>query len=185
MYGSSHSDLRPAAWDKLLRHYHTELNHILIQLKYPRRIPTFSDIDSAMANCGIHSVLLVLYIIGLRNMKAVHEDIFRKFLGNSTENESYRVEFFSNPKCFAELKFMLKFFDDKGLLDQFGKYWKRVCAYVPTNEVVSVWKRVSGRFTGETNICCFHNSIRQWIAWFFFSRTDNASSVPITINEML
>lgn len=73
----------------------------------------------AMQTRGFHSTLIALYIIGLRNMKSTHEDIFIKFLDFSEESQKYRIEFFSNAKCEDELKYLLQFFDRRGYLDQF------------------------------------------------------------------
>lgn len=72
-----------------------------------------------MLTRGFHSALISLYIIGLRNMKATHDDIFIKFLDTSEESQKYRIEFFANQKCIDELKYLLKFFDRRGYLDYF------------------------------------------------------------------
>lgn len=119
LYGSSHASITLADWDTLIQQYHTELSATLKQLKYSKRIPTLSDMHVAMQTRGFHSTLICLYIIGLRNMKASHDDIFVKFLNFSEESQKYRIEFYSNDKCSAELKYLLKFFDRKGFLDHF------------------------------------------------------------------
>lgn len=120
LYGSSHISVTQADWDALIQHYHTELSRTLKQLKYPKRIPSLSDIHVAMLNRGFHITLISMYIIGLRNMDATHGDILLKFMDTSDENQKRRLNLFSNQKCIDELKYLLKFFDRKGLLDHFG-----------------------------------------------------------------
>lgn len=119
LYGSSNESVSLADWDALIQQYQSELEHILKRLRYPKRIPTLSEIHVEIQIRGFHSTLLALYIIGLRNMEAGHDDIFLKFLDESTEAEQYRIDFFSNHKCMNELKYLLKFFDRRGSLDQF------------------------------------------------------------------
>lgn len=119
LYGSSHSKVTLHDWDALVQHYHTELSRILKLLTYPRRIPTLTDIHVAMQTSGFHSILLSLYIIGLRNMEKSDDDIFLKFLDDSEISQKYRVDFFSNEKCLGELKYLLKIFDRRGILDHF------------------------------------------------------------------
>lgn len=95
-----------------------ELKRILKEIGY-ENIPTLTDIHVSMTKVGFHIVLVTLYIVGLRNIKGTHDDIFQRFLEADNENEQYRVDFFSHGKCEQYLKFLVKYLNHRGYLDHF------------------------------------------------------------------
>lgn len=121
LHGSSHVNVTPAEWDALIQQYHTELNQMLKLLSYSGKVPTLLDVHVAMLTRVSHLVPITLYIVGLRNMEISYGDIVSKILDpdDSNENQRYRMGFFSNQKCVNEMRYLLKFFDRRGLLDHF------------------------------------------------------------------
>lgn len=90
-----------------------------MKLKYDKKIPSLTDIHVSMGKIGFHIVLITLYIVALRNIKGTHDDLFQKFLENNDENRQYRTDFFSQGDS-ETLKFLIKFFNFRGYLDNFN-----------------------------------------------------------------
>lgn len=120
LYGSADAKVTECEMDRLIQFYHSELSRNLRLLNYDRAIPSLTDIHVSLLRTGFHFVLISMYIIGLRHIRKPNDNIFGTFLETNDENESVRVDFFSDEKCVDELRHRLLFFDRKGFLDHFN-----------------------------------------------------------------
>lgn len=117
LFSSSQESLTDSDWDHLLQHYHLELKTMLLKLGYCKRIPTLTDIQAQFIQKAASMAPVSLLVLGIRHFEGADETTMSKFMGESEEDGDYRYNIMANPKAQKYLKFLLDFYDRKGLLD--------------------------------------------------------------------
>ena len=110
LFSSSTSDIKDLEFDTLLQHYHHHLHQNLIKYGYIKEIPSLTQIHNEFLKYGVVGVIYTNFLLPMRfakNQKDLDELVRGKIEGKMFENEQY----------LSRMKFLLNYYDRKGLLD--------------------------------------------------------------------
>lgn len=113
LYGSASPSIKQRQREHLIKYYHSELTRFLKQLKFPAKLPTLLDIQSAVFKVDLYNALIVLFILGLRHVNQCFDGGFLEVLDDDTSSG----KLYSHPQCIEQLKYLLDLFDRRGYFD--------------------------------------------------------------------
>lgn len=116
IFSSSHEDLRERDWDHLLQYYHQHVVDTLEKLKYPKTLPTLTEIQAQFILKGISNVAIALIATGARKYEAHRIKDFTEIAGTDSGAEM-RYRMMSNPNAWKQYEFIFDYFNRKGYFD--------------------------------------------------------------------
>jgi len=116
LFTSSAGSIKELEIDVLLQHYHRHLHENLIKLNYGLPIPSLSQIHGLFLKRGLIGVIYSFLLLPMRFTQDVPQDL-RGLIRETSEALSYRRNLFRNPTMIERFRFLLNYFDRKGMLD--------------------------------------------------------------------
>lgn len=101
----------------LLQHYHKHLHGNLIKFGYRHPIPSLIDIHNEYLNKGFAAVINSMLLLPLRFADRSKLTGMDFLIDDSKENLKMRESVFQTEEFRERMKFLLNFYDRKGLLD--------------------------------------------------------------------
>lgn len=117
LYSSSHVTLRDHDYDRLVQLYHQALSSALSKLKYPKAIPTLTDIQVQLLRHGIVNATMALFALTLRSYDKLAEMDLSIIMGDKESDKEFRNNMAMNVKDNEGLQFLLNYFDRRGYFD--------------------------------------------------------------------
>ena len=114
LLSSTKLDIKINEFDYFIKFYHDHLVQHLKLLKYPKNIPSLSDMHAMLLKYGILGYSTVCGVMGVVLLDPTKEAIFENFLSDSDAGKSFKKLLFSNDRYRKHAELVLPWLHNRG-----------------------------------------------------------------------
>lgn len=110
-------DIKLEKFDYFIRYYHTELQRNLELLKYPRHIPTLSELHTILLKNPLSAVTTTAMIMPTVLVDPTENASIDTMMGTNEESQEFKNKLFCNDRYRRHAEAVYPWLNSKGLLD--------------------------------------------------------------------
>lgn len=116
-FSSTCNDIKDREIDLLIQYYHENLVAVLKKVGYKGHIPSLLEIQYEFLKRAYYGIVFTCVLLPLRFLERTENADLNSLLDDTEEANEFRRQMFDSPKLEERLRFLLDFYDRKGLLN--------------------------------------------------------------------
>lgn len=117
IFSSAETETKLQNFEPFLKFYHLHLVDALKHLRYSKSIPTLKELYLDVLDRGFLAVWNGFSVLPTCLVENIQESSTDNLLGENEEGQNYKKKLFNNDRYRKHMTELLKYFDDRGLLD--------------------------------------------------------------------